>query len=289
MFAALLSISVEFEPNSLTKVSSRETIAWTVRRLIDILSSERRSVTLAATDPSVSQEIRWALDADCGHEAALAASSDWSGYANGRSRFAAELLRRQQRARQAGIAITTMAVSGGVRREHLELLVRQGISAIRTDRFAEPKLAHHRPAASGVTLLRYGLWQFASDLRFAGGGWLAEQLTAGRICRAIDRRIAAGLANHLTIDAASLAERASAKLGGLKIVLRHLKRRQREGLLEVGTISDIVARLAPAPRAAQRGRFSALRETGATKPAALSRRQEAGAAQVCSLNVAQLR
>ena len=242
----LLSISVEFEAKPQAKPTSRETIAWTVRRLIDILSSERRSVTLAAADPADSQEIRSAIDANSGHEAALVAGPTCSGFENGRSRFAAELLRRKQRAQQAGIAITSLTASDGVPREHFELLVRQGITAIRTDRSAGSKSARHRSAASGIRLVRYGLWQLAGGLQFAGGGWLAEQLAAGRICRAIDRGIAAGTANHLTIDAASLAERTSSKLGGLKIVLRHLERREREGTLKVGTIAEIVARLAPA-------------------------------------------
>jgi hypothetical protein len=249
---ALLSISVDLESSSRTAPSG-EALAWTARQLVDLLSGEGRAVTWATSDPVNSQAVGWAIEADCGHEAALLTGVDWSGHANGRSRFAAEFLRRKQRAEQAGVSLSTLAVGGELPREHFELLVRQGITAIRADRGSETTGQRHRAPAPGITSLRYGLWQLSADVRLSGGGWLSGSIAARRICRAIDRRIAAGIAGHLAIDAPALAARSNCKFSGLKSVLRHIERRHREGTLQVGTIAATVARLAPARtgRAAQ--------------------------------------
>ncbi|HEV3417274.1 MAG TPA: hypothetical protein VG056_10685 [Pirellulales bacterium] len=199
-----------------------------------------------ASEPASSQAVGWAVEADCGHEAALLVGADWSGQANGRSRFAAEFLRRKQRAKHAGVPLSTLATGGDLPREHFELLVRQGITAIRASRGSEISGQRGRPPAPGISSLRYGLWQVPADMRLSGGGWLSGTIAALRICRAIDRRIAAGIAGHLAIDAPALAARSNGKLSALKTVLRHIERRQREGTLQVGTIAATVGRLAPA-------------------------------------------
>jgi hypothetical protein len=242
---ALLSISVDLEPG-FCAAPSGETLAWAARQLVDLLSGEGHAVTWVASDPVNLQAVGWAIEANCGHEVALLAGADWSGQANGRSRFATEFLRRKQRAERAGISLTTLAVGGENPREHFELLVRQGITAIRADRSAEPNGRRHRAPSPGIGTLRYGLWQLSADVRLSGGGWLSECIAARRICRTIDRRIAAGIAGHLAIDAPALAARSNGKLSALKTVLRHIERRQREGTLQVGTIAATVARLAPA-------------------------------------------
>jgi hypothetical protein len=244
---ALLSISVDLESSSrAAPAPSGETLAWTVRQLVDLLKGEGHAVTWVASDPVNSQAVGWAIETDCGHEVALLASADWAGHANGRSRFAAEFLRQKQRAKQAGISFSTVAVGGEMPREHFELLVRHGITAIRADHTAETNSARHRAPASGISSLRYGLWQISIDMRLSGGGWLSDRIAARRICRAIDRRIAARTASHLAIDAPGLAIRSNGKLAGLKTVLRHIERRQREGTLLVGTIAETIAQLAPA-------------------------------------------
>src|SRR6266478_4586541 len=129
-----LSISVDLEPQGqIVGVPSREWLESTARRLIDLLSDQHRGVTWAAGDPASSKVVGWAIDANCGHEAALSIAGDRSGQENGRSRFATEILRQKRAAEQAGIRLTTLTIQGSVPREHFEFLVRQGISAIRSD------------------------------------------------------------------------------------------------------------------------------------------------------------
>jgi hypothetical protein len=238
-----LSISVDLEPQGqIAGELSRESLDLTARTLVDLLSGEQRAVTWVSGDPAASRATGWAVAADCGHEAALLIAGDWSGHESGRSRFAAEFLRRKRAAEQAGIRLTTLVAPDGAPREHFELLVRQGISAIRSDRAVETKDVRNRGTAGGVTSLRYGLWQFTSAMRWAGGGWLADQLAARRICRAIDRAIATGMAIHLVIDAPRLAMRPRGQFNGLTRILRHIERRERE-CLQVATIGEMVARL----------------------------------------------
>jgi hypothetical protein len=240
-----LSISVDLEPQGqLAGVLSRESLESTTRKLFDLLSGQHRAVTWVAGDPASSKAIGWAIDANCGHEAALLIAGDWSGHENGRSRFAAEILRRKRAAEQAGIRLTTLTTHGGVPREHFEFLVRQKISAIRSDEPVFAKRSKNRATAGGLVSLRYGLWQISGALQWSGGGWLAEHLNVRRICRAIDRSIATRTAAHLVIDAPRLATRSRAAFNGLSKVLRHIERRERDGL-QVGTIAESIAQLTP--------------------------------------------
>jgi hypothetical protein len=249
-----LSISVDLEPQGPAAVgfSSRESLESTARRLIDLMSGPRRGVTWVADDPASSKAIGWAFEANCRHEAALLFATDWSGEENGRSRFAAEILRRKRAAEQAGIRLTTLATHGAVPREHFEFLVRQGISAIRSVEPLIAKRSTNFAVAGGVVSLRYGLWQIAGALRWSGGSWFAEQLNVRRICRAIDRSIATGISAHLVIDAPQLAMRSRAAFNSLSKILRHIERRQGDGL-QVGSIAETIAALMPsrAARSAQ--------------------------------------
>ena len=244
-----LSISVDLEPQGqISGVLSRESLEATARRLIDLLSGQHRGVTWVAADPASSKVIGWAIDANCGHEAALLIAGDWSGQENGRCRFAAETLRRKRAAEQAGIRLTTLATQGGVPRERLVFLVRQWISAIRCDEPLFAKRSKSIAAAGGVASLRYGLWQITAALRWSGGGWFAEHLNGQRICRAIDRSISTNSAAHLVINAPQLAMRSPATFNGLSRILRHIERRERDGL-QVGTIAESIAQLMPPPAA----------------------------------------
>ncbi len=153
---------------------------------------------------------RAALEADDCHEAALSVPPAWLIRENGRTGFAAEFVAKKQRADAAGISLSTLAIDDELPSEQLELLVRRGITAIRTERPPAIRLARRDGSSgSGIAPIRYGLWRVACEMRYRGGGWLAERLAAERICSEIDRRIAASSASHLVIDCAghSLADK----------------------------------------------------------------------------------
>jgi hypothetical protein len=238
-----LSISVDLEPLSAGKSPTSEALGRTVERLIELFGTEGVAATWVAGEPQSSELVARVLAADGCHEAALSVPSAWLIRENGRSRFAAEFIARKQRADAAGISLSTLAIDDELPSEQLELLVRRGITAIRTEHPPAIRLARRDGSSgSGIAPIRYGLWRVACEMRYRGGGWLAERLAAERICSEIDRRIAASSGGHLVIDAPAIALRTNAKLNGLGTILRHV-RRERPWSLRVGTIAETVARL----------------------------------------------
>jgi hypothetical protein len=239
-----LSISVDLEPSTGNKRPDPEALARTVDQLIELFGSEGIAATWVAGDIQSSQLIMRVLEADDHHEAALHVPSAWLTRESGRSQFATEFISRKRQAEAARISVSTLAVDDDIPSEHLELLVRRGVTAIRTDRPAQVRLVRRDGSSgSGIAPLRYGLWQVACDIRYQGGGWLAERRAADRLCREIDRRVASSINGHLAIDAPALALRANSKFSGLRAVLKHI-RRDRPWDLRVGTIAESVARLA---------------------------------------------
>ena len=239
-----LSISVNLEPFPVAENRpAAKDLGRTVERLIELLGSEGVAATWVANGLQSSEFVARVLAADDCHEAALSVPPAWLIRENGRTRFAAEFIARKQRANAAGISLSTLAIDDELPSEAFELLVRRGITAIRTERPPAIRLARRDGSSgSGIAPIRYGLWRVACEMRYRGGGWLAEKLAAERICSEIDRRIAASSAGHLVIDAPAIALRTNAKLNGLGTILRHI-RRERPWSLRVGTIAETVARL----------------------------------------------
>jgi hypothetical protein len=245
-----LSISVDLEPHAADKRPTPEALRQTVERLLELLALEGVAATWVTTEPQTSELIARVLEADGHHEAALLVPSAWMHSDNGRSRFAAEFVLQMKEAKASGISLSTLAIENDLPSEHLELLVRRGITAIRTDRPAPLRLVRRDGSSgAGAAPIRYGLWQIPCEMRYCGGGWLAQRIAAQRIRRDIERLIAASAAGHLVIEAPALALRADAKMTGLKAILQHI-RRDRPWDLRVGTICETVARLA-APRASR--------------------------------------
>lgn len=219
-------------------------------RLVELVAELGQPATWFADDPANNRAVREVLSTDTRHEAALRVDADWIGDGSpvGRNRFVAQVIERTSRARRAGMRISTLATHEAGSELPAELLVKYGITAIRADSCE----SRNRGSASGPQSLRYGLWRIASDFRIAGGGPIADWLTAFRIRRAIDRCIKSETPMHLAIDVAAIAaNRAVDRLGGLPAILRHVERRCKAGRLRVCTIAEVVARLAaPAsPRA----------------------------------------
>lgn len=245
MATALVSISVDLE-SPVVKTSTAN-IEQTAQLLIELLNGENLPVTWVAREPADSPAIGAVMEAASGHEVALRIASELSGLKSGRSRFATDFLDGMRRAAAAGISITTLATPESLEREHLELIARHGISAIRADRIRNANAGHVRFGQGSLVPLRFGLWQIGSDLEWSGGSWLRDVLGARRIGRALDRRIAAGLPTHLTIDAPALSVGSNSRLSGLTKVLRHLERRRSAGAVHVGTIAQTLVRLSARP------------------------------------------
>jgi len=249
---AVLSVSIDLPVVAPQGGRSSDAERETVGRLVELVTAAGQPVTWFADDPAADEEIERALAAASGQEAALRVDADWAGAVAGRSRMVAEIVGRTAEARRAGIPITTLALADAAPELSPELLVKYGITAVRTEESVNCA-GRSRSRAMGPTQLRYGLWRVAVDLRLIGGSRIAEWLTAMEIRRAIDRCIRGETPLHLAIDASAIAASSGlVRLGGLPGILRHIERRSSAGLLRVMTIADAVARLAApsAPKSA---------------------------------------
>jgi hypothetical protein len=202
------------------------------------------------------------------HELALLADPTWAGPSIGRGGFAAGLASALTLARGAGCSPTTLILGEGPIPEHLDLLVKQGITALRgatsTATVARPGLwssitrllsggnsSSENPARPRS--LRWGVWEMAPSISLSGNNLRVLQ-------RAVDRAIGSDEIIHLAIALPQLAG-STAGLGLLERLLRHVSRRRGEGVLETETMAGVVARLSQAHRG-RPGR-SILRHTAA--------------------------
>jgi len=257
---ASLSISVDLTESHDLSNRSADSPRRAAERLVELFAAAGVAATWAAVDPASSDIIARATRASDRHEAALLVDPHWLAGEKGRSRLISELMVRAAHARHAGLPISTLALTAPLDDPPLDLLSKYGIRAIRAaaaGRIAGPT-SGKSGSAVGPTPLRFGVWQIPCDARLSGGSALAEWFAAVRIRRAIDRRIRGGAPFHLAIDVGQLAIRSSVeRLGNLQRILQHVARGEREGLLRVETISQMIARLS-AP-AGQRSAQSILR------------------------------
>ena len=246
--APSVTISIDLEPPE-GETPPREADEAVVRALVDQLGEAGIAATWFAAEPATSTALHQALDANCGHEAAIAMVGNWSGHENGRSRFATEFLRRKRAAERANIAVTALTTSEGTPPESFELLVRHGISAIRT---VGSKTARRntRSEFPGTTRLRFGLWQIDEVSQVASGGFLNGHFAARRICRTVDAAIADRSILHLAINSSRIAGQRRTTLDGFSKILKHIANRRNDGL-HAGSLAEIIAQLA-APKLAQR-------------------------------------
>jgi hypothetical protein len=243
---AVLSVSIDLPVAAAGGVGRSPGENETAERLVKLFAAVGHGATWFADEPGDDAMIRQALAADGNHEAALRIDAALAGEAVGRNRLTAEIVGRIARARRADLSISTISIPDAGMAMPTELLVKQGITAVRG-------AGHARAETSGPESLRYGLWRIGTDCRVVGGSRIADWKTTFGIRRAIDRCIRNAMPLHLAVDVAAIAANSGPeRLGGLPAVLRHVERRRSARALQVCTIAEVVARLAaPAlPRAA---------------------------------------
>jgi hypothetical protein len=213
--------------------------------LLRHLDTRQCKVTLSVDD-AIDRDWIDAVRCDpTGHELAILAGKNWYSVDNHRGRFAQRLTEDVQRAQAAGYAPTTLALPAGHLAEHLDLLVKHGISAVRTTRVsrrrglaswwrawraAEPRLA--QPHA-----LRWGLWEFDGSLSLVQQG-LRQTL------KAISGAAAAGGLAHVAVDLERLAAQGPAGWRLLDRMLEHVARLREQKAIVQQPVSGVVAQLA---------------------------------------------
>ena len=242
----VISIDLELVPGQRLRLDDQRRLASMTDSLIEALRDFRLAATWAVADPAVSaatEAIRAAAennnDDDDAHDIAVLGDHTWIGPQAGRTRFARELSRRVLRAQVAGIGVSTLVVRDAVLCDHLDLLVKHGITAVRDT----------RPLPSGTPYgaepVRYGVWRMGATHRL--GDLAAGRLGAsGAIRRAVSRAAARAEACHLVIDAAQLARAGKGAPQRLQRVLRHIARLRDREELSVRTMAQTARTLMPA-------------------------------------------
>jgi hypothetical protein len=180
--------------------------------------------------------------AGSGHEVAILTDPGWSGIEAGRPRFAKELIRRVSQARSRGIAATTLLPREVSLHHHIDLVVKQGVTAV-----WPLSAGAHTPARTTVPKsLHYGLWEFETSGQLPlAPGWLAGPRLQKTIRRAADE----GAIFQLFIDLPAIAQQGIAAEKTAFQVIRRIAELRRRGIVEVETVAAVARNMSEVPLA----------------------------------------
>ena len=235
----MISIDLELAPGNRMRLDDQRRLASTTDMLIEALRDGRLAATWAVADPAVSAATAVIRAADAAHDVAVLGDHTWIGPQAGRTRFARELSRRVLTAQVAGIDVSTLVVRDVALCDHLDLLVKYGITAVRDTR------TMRSVATCGAEPVRYGVWRMRAT--HCVGDVVAGRLGAtGAIRRAVSRASARSEACHLAIDAAQLAHAGTGAGRRLQRVLRGIAQLRDGEELSVRTMAQTARTLVPA-------------------------------------------
>ena len=238
-----LMITVELEPAMAElSVESHRRLGEFTKKLLGVFASARMPATWAVRDPGRSPACTPIVQSAVEHEIAILGDTSWIGAEAGRTRFARELSQRVALARQAGMNVTSLVSRVAPVREHFDLVVKQGVSAVAgIEQSTAARLLQPTPRA-----LHFGVWDLPASQRLP----MPASWFSGR--RALVRKIRAAAHDaatfHLIIDAAAeLATR-----GGVDHLARttgRIAELRDRGLLQVETLAQTASRLSAVPAA----------------------------------------
>jgi hypothetical protein len=244
--SAVFSVSVDLELDPMR--SSREqpkSLETTTRRLLKLLDQYHLPATWAVADPAVSAATETLLASETGHEVAVLGEPTWVGSEAGRMRFGRELARRVAHGRAAGLNISTLALRGTELTDHLDLLVKHGISVLRGEYREMSTRWFSQPVCQAPAALRFGLWDIPASYRLPGDSrWKLGGGGRRRGRKGIDAAIADRSVFHLQVDALEFTERGHMAEHALECVLKHAALRKRENAIEFETLSGVARKLA---------------------------------------------
>ena len=196
--------------------------------------------TWAVADPATSPATVTVLTSGMGHEMAILGAPSWVGTGAGRRRFAQQLTRRVEAARDENLAVSSLIFRNNTLDDHLDLLVKRGITAVRPGQGGAARSAKLPQPGP----LRYGVWAIpAAAVLPAATRWFGAGIVTHAAQRAIDRAVAYSATLHLAIDGPRMLERPEAGLKLLESMLRHASQRREEGRLELQTLAAAASTL----------------------------------------------
>jgi hypothetical protein len=247
VLAVSIDLELDVERRSGDQQQSLETAG---RQLVDLLGKYRMPATWAVADPALSAATERILTSSTAHEIAILGDRTWVGREADRPRFARELTRRATRGRTAGLAISTLLLRGTELVDHLDLVVKQGITVVA--RSEAPQSGRLRQPRQEVVSLRFGLWQLPTQLSLpARRDWRIWQSPAGRAKAMLADAVAQRAVVHLSISGLAAANRSV--LVQLERVLIEAAAWRETGQLAIETFAATARRLA-GPRQAKSAR-----------------------------------
>jgi hypothetical protein len=239
-----LNITVQLDSTAEDRsVERHQELATVARQLITTMDAERVPATWAVSDPAHSAATSLILRSAVEHELAILGDANWVGPTAGRTRFARELVRRVTQARAAGIEVTTLVPGVASIEGHIDLVVKQHITAVAGLNEADLPRMGIEPRA-----LHYGVW----ELPLTGSLPLkATWFGSGRraLWRRIERTIADAGSFHLLVDAGAMTAKRNDEATVKWLVKRVAALRDR-GLIRVEAMRQTAARLSDIPAAA---------------------------------------
>jgi len=242
--SGILAISIDLDLDVQRRGGDQQRSLETIgRQLADLLDQYHLPATWAVADPAVSAATDRILATDPAHEIAILGDRTWVGPEADRPRFARELTRRATRGRTAGLAISTLLLRGTELDSHLDLAVKQGITAVAR---AETKpgtrwFARTRPE---IAPLRFGLWQLPTQLALPSErDWRFWRSPARQAKTELARAVTEREVFHLSISGLAAAEASRSTLRTLDRLLADAARAREAGLLVVETVAATARRL----------------------------------------------
>ncbi len=234
-----ISIDLELDPQH-CRPHQQRSLDRVATQLLDLLAKYRLPATWSVADPAISAATEKLVAAGAGHEIAVLGDQAWVGSNAGRLRFGRELQRRVVRGREIGLPVTTLALRNVNLDAHLDLVVKNGLTAVRgPESTANRKTEFNQPQSlySGLWLMWPSLVLPGNSRWLPGGGriWAAKRgLEQAASCREVF---------HLLINGLALTERSWMALRGVEQVIRRAAKLRNQGRLEIATLAEAVNHL----------------------------------------------
>jgi hypothetical protein len=238
-------LTVHLDPPS--EGGSREKhpkLADFVRHTVELADEHQLPVTWAVSDPAYSAATPLVLRSATCHELAILGDANWVGATAGRTRFARELARRVSQARSAQINVTTLVPRIGSIDRHIDLVIKQQISAIAgLHDGSSGNLSTALPRA-----LHYGVWEIpvSGSLPLRSRWWFSGKRFVFRQVRAAAN---AAAVFHLVADAPSMVDEGRGATANLAWLMRRVADLRDRGMMGTETLGQTAARLSAVPSA----------------------------------------
>lgn len=216
--------------------------------LLRLLDDYRLPATWFLTGPSTSILRSQVISAQVRHELGLLITEKDSETL-GRFEFGQNLERRLVAARATGLDVSSLATQASRRIEHLDLLVKHGIRAVRN---GAPGSLGSAAGASGwaaVSTLRFGISDLPTTMKSVDSPrwqrWIKAWENRRHIAAAAKQRQYC----HMTVDVQTLAN--SGPREALRQTLRVASRLARSSRIQVETVSAVASSLMARPSASR--------------------------------------